>query len=863
MKVEKTVKKGKRTDIHCTDDYGNVRFVVEFKKPSVQNLSQHKDQLWKRYMKPLRADYGILYNGLELIFYERVGDTAERQFKIQGDELGDEDVRELVGLLQKPEYDTQDIERVADYFEKFEDPQERLELVEEASREHFFQNFRLKEDSDFGNLLSSTIELFNYLQDNDNQFLQSAYDFWKRSYAKSPDKVPDDWKPLMEEAGLGDSEEDLYQFMFCLETAYAVFARLILAKSAEDYDFPDVRFKDFIEKEVRDASHRGDIAQSAWASVTQKLIGDLRKRLVSSVFEEDIFYWWTEPFEDMSYDEFFGRGSVPEMSAFGGSLAKILLMLYKFNFSKIEGDPLGILYQQYFDKETRKALGEFYTPQEVVDYILDAVEYEGVTVTDKRLLDPACGSGTFPVTALQRYLKAAEDEAEEKGWDYVLDDLVNKYRIVGFDIHPFATIMAQIQFMLVLLEPYKWAIEDAKEKGDHFTLQRVPIFRTDSLKKETESGDMKITDWTGGEKFSMKIELPIQGEEEDNFFEDTFDMPTPETTRKETDIRNNNEYFATLQALFDVVKDQAYEMEGREKVSEFDDGAFKRTLKQNYSFSGKDWANLSQFFKPFANDILEQINRLQTEFDDGRLVKSIEDIFLAALLKTQEYDYVVGNPPYVDIQTLGGVQKDYLEEHYTSAEGNYDLYLPFMERGVNWLSDSGLLAYINPNRFAKVNYGKPIREFLLEETEIVKYVDLKDSNIFEDAVNYPVINVFRKSKDNVSDIQVARVFSNYDFQSGDRNILSSIRDSFQKLTSSEVVGTERFDCFYVNQSDLDSNQWIFMPDKEREVFNKIQTKKTLVDLSDSSKDDSALFEGLSTGAKKIFVVKKLAEIGDK
>jgi type I restriction-modification system DNA methylase subunit len=66
----------------------------------------------------------------------------------------------------------------------------------------------------------------------------------------------------------------------------------------------------------------------------------------------------------------------------------------------LRGDILGNLYQSYFDPETRLALGEFYTPPEVVDFILDAVGYAGPQVIVSRLLDPACGSGTFLVHAL-------------------------------------------------------------------------------------------------------------------------------------------------------------------------------------------------------------------------------------------------------------------------------------------------------------------------------------------------------------------------------------------------------------------------------------------------------------------------------
>lgn len=730
--VEKTVKKGKRTDIHCTDEYGNVTFVIEFKKPSVKNLRKYESELWEKYIKPLKADFGILLNGLELIFYKRIRNNYERLFRKNLKELEDEEVKTLLQKLEKPKYDTTRIKTVTSYFEKFKDLSEKLNLREEASREHFFQSFKLKKSSSFGNLLKSTVNLFSKLY-GENRFLNSAYNFWKRSYAKKPDKVPADWKPLMKECDLKENKKDLYKFMFCLETSYALFTRTILAKSGEDYDFPDIKFSGFLKTEVERASHRGDIPQSAWAKITQDLIADMKRRLVSSVFEEDIFYWWTEPFKDKNYNDFFTIKSRYEMSKFGESLAKILLMLYKFDFSEIKGDPLGILYQKYFDKETRKALGEFYTPQEVVDYILDAVDYKGHKILEKRLLDPACGSGTFLVTALQRYLKASESVAEEKGWDYVLDDLCNKYRIVGFDIHPFATIMAQIQFMLVLLPFYKKALEDER----HFILQRVPIFRTDSLKKETKGGEITLSDYKNGKKIGMKVELPVQGEKE-GFFKEKFEMPYVKTALSETDLHNNEEYFGALQGLFDVVKKQAEDIQGAE-IKKFNKKEFERTLKKRY-LSNKNWVQLSSFFEPFANDLLEKINKLQTEFDDGRLIKSIEDVFLAALLKNeQKYDFVVGNPPYVRIDYLPESDKEVYRSLYENIlSGKWDLYMPFLFRGGNWLTEDGKSGFICSNKFFLNESAKGLREKLLDYNWD-KIIDLSGIEVFAGSLPAPAI----------------------------------------------------------------------------------------------------------------------------
>lgn len=736
--VESTVKRGKRTDIHCTDNYGNVKFVIEFKRPEVSDLDEHRDQLWNRYVKPLKADYGVLYNGLRLILYERIRDNIDLVWDEKVEDLDRQKTDRFRDLLRKPEIDITQIEEVSGYLDQFKGEAEKLDLETETSREHFFQNFRLERGSVFANLVERTVDLFEYQQESGkSKFLNSAYDFWEKSYAKKPDKVPQNWKPIMEDSQLGGSSQDLFKFMFCLETAYAFFMRTVLAKSCEDYGFPDVSVTGFVKTEIKRASFRGDIPLPAWAKMVHDLIKDMQRKLVSSVFEEDIFYWWSDLLEGKDYEDLFKK-ELEREALFGEAVARIVFILSKFDFSRIKGDPLGILYQKYFDKETRKALGEFYTPQEVVDYILDAVDYKGVKVLEKRLLDPACGSGTFLVTALQRYLEASERRSSERGWDWVLTNLCNKYRIVGFDVHPFATIMAQIQFMLVLLPYYKKALED----DPRFVLQRVPIFRTDSLEDETKSENLPLV--ASGERIGMRVELPVQGEKE-GFFEESFDMPRLQLTLSETDLHNNEEYFGALQGLFDVVKEQAKGLQDSGEVPTFDKNKFETTLKRHY-LSNKNWTELSDFFAPFARGLLDRIHQLQSEFDDGRLIKSIEDIFLAALLKNeQKYDYVVGNPPWggLLLGSRGALPTDEVRslfrKEYDSAFGKFDIYVLFIERAINWLKENGSLSYITQNRFMKRKYGEKIREKLLDQTQLESIIDFGDTSIFKDATNYPAI----------------------------------------------------------------------------------------------------------------------------
>lgn len=196
IRMEKAGKGQKRTDIHCIDEYGNVIFVIEFKKPlDKTNLKEHYDQLWENYILPLKAKYGIITNGLKLLLYERINTNSQQILDINLGELTLSQCETLFNRLQKPVYKITKLKPVITYFNSFQDPNSRIYLDTDIAQKHFFDNFKLEEDSAFGKLIQGTISLFNH-QYGKSKFLTSAYDFWLKSYARKPEKVPLMWKKL-------------------------------------------------------------------------------------------------------------------------------------------------------------------------------------------------------------------------------------------------------------------------------------------------------------------------------------------------------------------------------------------------------------------------------------------------------------------------------------------------------------------------------------------------------------------------------------------------------------------------------------------------------------------------------------------
>lgn len=101
------------------------------------------------------------------------------------------------------------------------------------------------------------------------------------------------------------------------------------------------------------------------------------------------------------------------------------------------------------------------------------------------------------------------------------------------------------------------------------------------------------------------------------------------------------------------------------------------------------------------------------------------------------FDVVIANPPYVRQESIKE-QKAYFKEHYRVYQGTADLYVYFVERGVNLLAAGGEFAYILPNKWMRANYGKPLRAWL-KERRIEEIIDFGDLPVFESATTYPCI----------------------------------------------------------------------------------------------------------------------------
>lgn len=138
-----------------------------------------------------------------------------------------------------------------------------------------------------------------------------------------------------------------------------------------------------------------------------------------------------------------------------------------------------------------------------------------------------------------------------------------------------------------------------------------------------------------------------------------------------------------------------------------------------------------------------------------------------------KFDLVLGNPPYVRQEELKAITvrdsagqnrplKEVLKEQYECFTGTADLYVYFFERSLQLLRNGGVLSFITSNKYFRAGYGEKLRAYLLYSTAPRAILDFGDTNIFT-AVAYPCILVTEKLRDvEKKELPDAKSFENAD-----------------------------------------------------------------------------------------------------
>ena len=113
------------------------------------------------------------------------------------------------------------------------------------------------------------------------------------------------------------------------------------------------------------------------------------------------------------------------------------------------------------------------------------------------------------------------------------------------------------------------------------------------------------------------------------------------------------------------------------------------------------------------------------------------------------FDAIIGNPPYVQLQSMGEMSDVYSKRDYSCYNKSADLYCLFVERAYSLLKKNGYFSFIMPNKWMLVDYGKELRQFM-SQTSLKKILNFGDIQIFKDATTYTCIFVSQKSNEKKS-----------------------------------------------------------------------------------------------------------------
>ena len=174
-----------------------------------------------------------------------------------------------------------------------------------------------------------------------------------------------------------------------------------------------------------------------WAAFVDHLTGDARALVRFT--SEDVGRLYQDPFEQNLFDWIYrANGMLDE------ALQRLILRFNAYDFSGLSEEILGNIYQSFLPPAKRKRLGEFYTPASIVDWLLDQTIFGH---GPGKILDPACGSGSF----LVRYVHRVLDDAQKRGLDPndIFKGLQNN--VWGFDLNPFAAFISHFQLTWALL----------------------------------------------------------------------------------------------------------------------------------------------------------------------------------------------------------------------------------------------------------------------------------------------------------------------------------------------------------------------------------------------------------------------------
>jgi len=449
-------------------------------------------------------------------------------------------------------------------------------------------------------------------------------------------------------------------------------------------------------------------------------------------------------------------------------------------FSVLPAEILGHVYEQFLGKvihlteghravveekpEVKKAGGVYYTPTYVVDYIVQTTVgqlLEGKTpkqAAKLKILDPACGSGSFLIGAYEYLLKWHRD---------------------FYTSHDPARWAKGPRPAIVQVGPGNWKLTIAERK--RILLDNIFGVDIDNQAVETTKLSLLLKVLEGETQQSLQTVL--------RFFHERALPDLGDNIKCGNSLIGPNFYQQQQLALLD--EEERYRINVFDWHAEFPQ-IFRRSgsseelhdaaaaSPMDYTMPGVPLHGRYAFKKKKIEKTVTLPSPSQPEWEGG-------------------FDAVIGNPPYVRQESLSDL-KAYFETHYEAFDGVADLFAYFMEKATVLLSDGGRFSFIVSSSFLRTTYAKPLRQVLKKNAAVLRVVDFGGLPVFTKAKDtYVCIPLFVKMRQ-PSRVEVSRVDS------------LDIRDLTHRVTANH---------FTIPQDRLSPEAWALKSDNEAAVFTKV------------------------------------------
>jgi len=448
----------------------------------------------------------------------------------------------------------------------------------------------------------------------------------------------------------------------------------------------------------------------------------------------------------------------------------------------------------------RKQTGSFYTPREIVNYMVDeslkaylattlgddedtktmldqVLDYGDdlpelsekqlqqiiAALEDAKILDPACGSGAFPMGILQKMVRVLEKlDPKNERWKQALikrtpiearkemetilagntADYSRKLGIIqnciyGVDIQPIAIQVSKLRFFISLL------VDFSVDKSKHnFGIQPLPnldykLMQGNSLIEDFHGFTLNLkeqdTDDNSGHLFSENSKVVSLIEDLWEKQADYLRESRPKQKEKlweevENDIVNifdtyirqkKAPYFAELKKNVEMTKTIPNEKTREEYLK-----AEKVKLDKKYNF---DYVAVEKELKYFTHGIKPR------NFFPWQLY--FADVFK----KKGGFDVVIGNPPYVradaNTEMLAQRQRIIETKRYKTLYEKWDLFIPFIELSFTLLRDNGITSMIVSDAYCHAKYARKSQEWFLQNSRILRLDFLSKIKVFDAGVH--------------------------------------------------------------------------------------------------------------------------------